>query len=559
MHRRSSSALGSLLVACLAGCVGAVGRPAPGDPGGNPDHPSGGAGGGGSGGGDVKPPPGAPAERPGRTPMRRLTHAQYNNTIRDLLGLEGDFATSFGSDEDTAGYFTNGISPVSGLQLEQYQAAAADLAARAVAAGLGKLVSCSGATDACGESFVRGFGKRAFRRPLTPDEIARYQKVFAAGRGAANDLGGAVTLVLTAMLQSPNFLYLPEAGNPAATEKDGVPLTAYEAASRLSYFLISSMPDDELMAAADGNQLRTSEQLTAQARRLLQSPKARDSLIGFHRQWLEIDDMLTIEKDAQAYPGFTPAVRAAMHEEVAAFVDGVTRQGDGKLETLLGAGFSFPQAALGDVYGLTGALTGARVDLPAGQRAGLLTLPGVMAMYGHPDQSAPVGRGFLVSDKLLCNTPPPPPDNVDIKVAKPDPSVTTRERFEMHRTDPACKTCHGLMDPFGLTFEIYDGIGRYRTKDGVKAVDATSQDLPGIGDVRDAVDLMGKLARNADVRSCFTRQWFRYALGRAEVPADDGTLAAAQDAFARGEYRIPDLLVALAGTRGFRYRAPVAP
>jgi len=236
-------------------------------------------------------------------------------------------------------------------------------------------------------------------------------------------------------------------------------------------------------------------------------------------------------------------------------------QSDGKLTTLLTAPFAFPSGPLQALYGLTGAArpTATRTDLPKGQRAGLLTLAGVMAVYAHPDQSGPVGRGYLVSDRLLCITPPPAPDDVVAMLPPPNPNQTTRERLEAHRTNPTCSSCHGLMDPYGLTFENYDAIGRYRMTEGTRPVDASGKALPGgVGDVTNAVDLMGKLAVNQTVRDCLAKQWFRYALGREDRAEDKGTLDAALSAFGKADYKMSDLVVGLATSSGFRYRSPIA-
>jgi hypothetical protein len=161
-----------------------------------------------------------------------------------------------------------------------------------------------------------------------------------------------------------------------------------------------------------------------------------------------------------------------------------------------------------------------------------------------------------VSDKLLCITPPPAPDDVNSMLPKPDPGVTTRERLEQHRAEPRCATCHALMDPYGLTFENYDAIGRWRTTEGRKPVDASGKGLPGgVGDVKDAIELMAKLAASPAVRACLARQWFRYAFGREEVGADDPTLAAAGAAFGRADHSVPELLVGLTASKGFRFRS----
>jgi hypothetical protein len=562
---RRSSMRDLLLVGVIAtgGCNGSVGESA--GPGGRPPGPPADPG--------LPPTPGTPAipganvpEIPGATPLRRLTRAQYNNTVRDLLGLSGEFGATFAGDDDAGGFRSNVVSPVSEPQVEQYYRTAEDLATRAVAGGLAKLAPCPPPRPepACADEFVRNFGKRAFRRPLTPEEVDRYQQVYQAGRGASGDLASGVTLVIAAMLQSPNFLYLPEIGDSAAKEKDGVPLDGYEVASRLSYFLLGSMPDEELFAAADARALRTPEQIGAQARRLLKSPRARDAIVSFFTQWLEVTELGSIDKDAMLFPEFTPALRTAMRDEIGAFADHVLRTGDGRLQTLLTSSLSFPSAPLLPIYGLParqgmGQVADVPVELPRAQRSGLLTLAGVMSVYAHPDQTGPVGRGFMVSEKLLCITPPPAPDNVNTMLPKPDANVTTRERLEQHRVDPACSSCHALMDPYGLTFENYDAIGRYRTTDGRKAVDATATGLPEIGDVKDALELMAKLAASPVVRSCLTKQWFRYAFGRSEVASDEGTLATALAAFAGADHAMPDLLVGLATSRGFRFRTAVTP
>jgi hypothetical protein len=569
MNAVSTCAKGALALAlALGGCSGSIGGPggsnptAPGTKGGdnNPSGTTGGgngsgmSGGSGSTGSGTGTTPGSP-ESPGRTPLRRLTHIEYNNTIRDLLGLTDDFAGGLAGDEEVGGFAGN-PSPVSEALADQYHTVADAIAGKAVAAGLDKLSPCAAAGDeACAEQFVRSFGRRAFRRPLTPEEIDRYKAVWKVGSTGTN-FGSGVQLVITAMLESPHFLYLPEIGDRTAAAADGIPLDPYETAARLSYFLIASMPDDALSTAADAGALKTTDQIAEQAKRLLATQAARDSMASFYTQLLEMSDLTGLDKDPMMFPQFTPALRTAMGVELATFSSRVTLEGDGKLATLLTAGFSYPNADLATLYGAptAGADGSKKVDLPAGQRAGLLTLSSVMALYAQEDQTRPVGRGYLIADKLLCSTPPPPPNNVVPKLPAPDPNVSTRERLERHRADPACSGCHALFDPFGLAFEIYDPIGRYRAKDGNKPVDASGKGLTGWKDFKDVTEFMPQLAQSDQVRSCLTKQWFRYALGRAERPEDNATLASAQAAFAKGDYTIRDLLVGLAVTRGFRLR-----
>jgi hypothetical protein len=200
-----------------------------------------------------------------------------------------------------------------------------------------------------------------------------------------------------------------------------------------------------------------------------------------------------------------------------------------------------------------------KIDLPADQRAGAFTLSGVLAKYGHVDQSSPVARGKLVSERLLCVVPPDPPPGVAANVPPPDPNVPTRVRFENHRKDPQCSVCHALMDPLGVAFENYDGVGRYRTTDGGKPVDASTM-LTGTkgsdGPVKNAIELLGKLAQAPETRDCFARQMFRYAFGRAEGDFDKPMLADMLAALGKTD-RIPDLMIAIASAPGFRTRIPV--
>ena len=517
-------------------------------------------------GSQTKPSTLAPSAPPSadRPLMRRLTHAQYDNTIRDLLGVTGDPASAFAEDEAEAGFAVNSTLPVQDLQLEQYQDAAEALTTAVVSKSLTALVGCapSGAGEAaCTESFIRGFGGRAYRRPLSDAEVTAYLALFNGAR-QTGDFANGVTLVLRAMLQSPYFLYRVELGAPAAApEADGaLPLTGYEIASRLSYFIWNTMPDATLLGAAAANQLSTADQVSAMASQMLTDARARDAITSFHEQWLGLSGFDSLEKSD---PSFTPELRAAMHEEVDDFSDYVLRAGDGRLETLLSANFSLLSAPLFSLYGVAPVAGQAatqvfQAELPA-TRLGILTSAAVMAMHAHVDQTSLVHRGKLLREQLLCTQLPPPPADVDTTPPPVDPNVSARVRFEQHTQSAACSGCHGQMDPLGSPFESYDAIGRYRTMDGTQPVDSTGT-LTGSashdGPVENALDLVKRLAVDDKVRSCVAAQWFRYAFGRIEDDTDRATIANAFTSFARADFRIPDLMVALTATRTFRFRRP---
>jgi hypothetical protein len=506
--------------------------------------------------------PGVVVETVSAVPLRRLTQLQYDNTVRDLLGLARAPGLTLEGDEGDAGFDANARLAPGSLQLDEYRRSAEDLADRAVAAGVDRLAPCAAgrADAACAADFIAGFGRRAYRRPLAADELDRYQRLYAAeaaARGRASGLG----LVLRAMLQSPHFLYRVELGEdaPAQAGEVSVPLTAHEVAARLSYFLWNTMPDEALFAAADANALGTAAQIATMARAMLADPRARSTMVSFHQQWMEVQSLASLERND---PAFTPGLRAAMDDELGAFADNVIRQGDGKLATLLTASFSFVRAPLFDLYGLPspgGAGAGpVRVDLPPLQhRAGLLSLPAVLAAHAHPDQTSLVHRGLLVRSKLLCTTPPPPPPTVNNTPPAVDPKVSARRRFEQHRADPSCAGCHALMDPLGVTFEAFDAIGRYRTTDGQQPVD-TAGELTGTlasdGPVHDPAELARRLAAAPEVRDCVTRQWFRYLTGRNETDADAPLLALALATFEHADQQIPELLVAFTASKTFRSR-----
>jgi hypothetical protein len=399
---------------------------------------------------------------------------------------------------------------------------------------------------------------RAFRRPLEPAEREALVGLFELGR---TDVGFAegIRLVIQAALQSPQFLYHLELGLPAPDGEDVVALGGYELASRLSYFLWDSMPDDELLTAAGDGGLDTPQALREQAERMLDDPRAGDAIASFHHQWLHLDGLAHLEKNAEAYPAFDPALRDAMAQETTRFADWVIRADDGRLETLLTASYSFVDGPLFALYGIEAPADhdpSLPLALDPTQRAGLLTQPSVLATHAHADQSSPVHRGKLVRENVLCTPLAPPPPEVDVVPPPVDPNATTRERFDQHRSDPTCAGCHELIDPLGFGFEHYDGIGAWRDTDAGKPVDATGQvvateDIDGAFD--GAVELAQRLAQSEQVRTCVAEQWFGFAFGRPPAEADACSFDTMAVAFAESDHDIRELLLALVMTDAFRH------
>ena len=490
-------------------------------------------------------------------PLRRLTREQYDNTIRDLLSIEGHPSLALAADEKLAAFYSNSISPVSRLSVEQYRDSAEDLAAAAVKSGLDELVGCTGAEQnaACADKFIQDFGRRVFRRPLTAEEAARYRGLFEAN--LARGFGEGIRVVLQTLLQSPNFVYHLELA-PAPAGAGVTPLGGFEVASRLSYALWDTLPDAELLDAAAAGQLDSKDGLRAQAERLLKSDRAKDALSSFHVQWLGLDGLLDTNKDAALFPQFNDQLKQGLRDETTSFADFVIRRGDGKLETLLSGSFTVAKPEVLALYGSTSApAADGTVQLDPLQRAGLLTQGAFLSAHAHANQTSPVSRGLAVRKNLLCTDLPDPPANVNNNPPVPDPTATTRQRFEQHREDPSCKGCHMLLDPIGVGFEHYDAIGRYRADENGLAIDSNGELVnagTSSGTFSGGVELAKKLATSPEVRACVQKQWFRFSLGRFEGAEDACTLASLAADFEASNFDVKQLLLSLVTSDAFRYR-----
>jgi hypothetical protein len=539
-----------ILAASLAGCVGSIdtGKPSPkGGPGDPPiGSPGPGPGGGGSSG--ITGPSACKADQIGTSPLRRLTKAQYDNTIKDLLGVDLKLSDDFSEDELAGSFAGNYFTPISESQYTQYGTAASHAAAKAVER-LPQLIPCAAAADdACATQFIRQFGRRAYRRPLADDEVGRFQALYKTGKTDGGFTTG-IALVTEAMLESPNFLYMVEGPGP---------LTQHQLAARLSYFLWNAPPDAKLSGLADAGQLRTPDDLEAEAKRMLADPRAQAMMDDFHLRWLNLRNLDILQKDATKFPDFE-TWHPLMREEITRFTGYVFGpQGDGRLETLLTAPFTFANAELAKLYDVKVTGDWQKVDLDPTKRAGILTQSAFLATHGH-EGSAPIFRGIAVREQLFCVDLPPPPPNADALFPPPSMTKTTRERLQMHRAAPQCASCHELMDTLGYAFESFDDIGRYRTTENGVAIDdsakivGTSDDD---GEFKGPIELGKRLAKSKAVQQCVATQWFRYAMGRNETPLDQCTIDHVFARFKDSNFRIPDLLLALVESDGFRVRRP---
>jgi hypothetical protein len=500
----------------------------------------------------------------GPTKLRRLTQSQYERTVRDLLGIETEAAQGFAPDERVAAFKSNAVAPVGDLQVEQYMDAA-EIVATEATADLASLLPCDPAAigeDECAEQWVRELAPRAYRRSLVDADIARIMAVYATARADA-DFATGIRVTLQGMLQSPWFLYHVELGDPATdlVEGEPAPLSGHELASRLSYFLWDSMPDDALFDAAAAGELSTDEGLEAQVDRMLVDPRAQEAIASFHLQWLGVDEIESLEKAPEVFPSFDGELAQAMKEDTASFANWVLSEGDGRLETLLTGAFTLSDdPALLALYGVqvpAGHVAGEPIPLPSDQRAGLLTQAAVMAEHAHANQTSPVHRGVLVRQNFLCQMLPPPPADVDNVPPNPEPGVSTRERFAQHSEDESCSPCHNLIDPLGFGFEHYDGVGAFRTMDGELPVDASGEVLATEESNQTfdgGVELAGILAQAPEVRDCMARQWFRFSLGRMDDDLDTCTMDRLATAFEDSDHDVRSLIREIVLSDSFRYR-----
>ncbi|MFO0750489.1 MAG: DUF1592 domain-containing protein [Myxococcota bacterium] len=514
---------------------------------------------------------------PGPSPLRRLTKSEYDNTVRDLLGDTSHPADAFPPEEQTLGFDNNASGRgVTQVHVEHYMQAAEELVRTALANHRDLVIPCDPADTGeifCAEKTFQRFGKLAFRRPLTDAEVLRYRTHFEELL-PSEGFDGAISMLLEVMLQSPHFLYRTELGGQDDDGDGVVALTGYELATRLSYLFWGSMPDDQLLAAAEIGLLDDKAGLASEARRLLKDPRAHDAVAHFHDQWLELVKLPDTYKDQALYPEFSDELKVKLLAETRRFIDHVVFDGEGDLGTLLSADYSFLDPELMAHYGLADVSTDAgaadaapegelvKTALPADQRAGLLTQGAILAVQAKYNQPSPVLRGKFVREQILCQHLNPPPANINITPPELDPNLTTRERFAAHSDSDECAPCHKRMDPVGLTFENFDPIGRWRDDENGLPIDATGElrlTRDANGPVDNALGIARRLAGSDEVRQCYVTQWFRYTHGRDVAFDDECNIYDLMQAFAASSWNIEELLVALTQTEAFRYRKAIVP
>ncbi|MFT3835911.1 MAG: DUF1592 domain-containing protein [Myxococcaceae bacterium] len=479
-------------------------------------------------------PPCNPTAKPGRVVMHRLNRREYDNTIRDLFGLSIRPAESFPAD-NVATYFDND-SALLGITADQLEAdlhAAEDVATAALANAHATVVDCnpSGSNaESCARHVIERWGRRLFRRSLEPADVDFiYTNVFTPAGGTGTTFDDQLGAALTYLLTSPRFLYRVELHSAPDDPTKIEPLDGPALASRLSYFIWSSTPDDQLLDLAEqidpatsAPRLATPAELSAQLDRMLTDPRAGSLADDFASQWLGVAQLDLVAKSPTTFPTFTDALRADMKTETQLFLRELFAGGH-PLGELLSARYGYVDDRLAQHYGLPG-ITGAqfrKVDFPAGfPRSGYLSQASFLAINSEIGRTSVVKRGEYVLSRLLCAPPGPPPENVPpLPPEVPGDGQTLRQRLEAHRSNPACSGCHARMDPIGFGLENFDAIGAWRTVDNGSPIDASGTYLSGTS-FDGAVELSELIGKDPLFEPCVSRNLMTWALGRSLTPED---------------------------------------
>jgi hypothetical protein len=504
-----------------------------------------------------------PAVNAGPVALRRLTTEQYSRSVRDVLGKHITVPSRIDPDDRRSGLLSVGSSfaGVTPSGFEKYEAAAATIAEQALDAEYrAELVPCEPASvslddDACAQQFIEQVGRRLFRRSLTEDEIDARVDVARNAARVLEDFYQGLELALSSLLVSPDFLFRVESAEPDPSDASRLRLTATSVASRLSFLLWNTTPDDELLDVAEDGELLERHVLAAQVDRLVESPRAEvglRSLFSDVYDFKQFDDGL-VHKDAALFPAYTQAIAEdAKEQTLRTIVAHLT--GGGNYRDLFTTRKSFLTRDLGQMYRVPVVSANgweAHSFDEDGPRAGLLSHISFMALHSHTGRSSATLRGKFVREVLLCQDIPTPPANVDFSILEDTMGElrTARDRLEAHVTNDACAGCHTLMDPSGLALENFDAIGVFRDQENGATIDA-SGDLDGVS-YEGPAGVANALHDHPELGPCLARTLFRYAVGRDATPDEWPLLDFLGERFAESEFRVSDLVRDIVLSDGF--------
>ncbi len=495
--------------------------------------------------------------------LRLLTQAEYAASIEALLGpVTAELETA--PDTSVAGFVSVGaaLTSVTDSGVTAYEASSREATSEVFSdtQRWQELVGCQPAddlTDACVTAYIEDFGRKAFRRDLTDEEVQQWLDV---AQGAAAIEGSAAQGLSTAtvgMLQSPNFLYRVEINSlEAATSRlkyDGLSM-----ATRLSYTVTGGPPSMELLDAAAAGQLDTAEGVAAAAASLVADPRVADRMTAFFSEYAQLEQVTHIAKSETLFPEFTPELQSSMLEGAELFLRNVVLAPNADVRAFYNGVQTYADANLASLYGVDEPASGfEQVTLPAENgRVGILGQAAFLAGQSQADRTSPTRRGLFLLQSLFCTTAPAPPGGVDTTLAPPDATKTTRENLEAHRVDPQCAGCHALFDPLGVALENFDPIGRYRDNENGLPIDASGE-WAGTP-FNNAAELGAILAQDPNVEACLLRNFYRNANGRAEDDKDQTQITAMADSLEANGYVWRDFLADFVASDAFR-SAPALP
>lgn len=520
-------------------------------------------------------------ERPQLVATRRITELQYRHAVNDLFGPAIKAEGRFEPDVRRDGLLAIGASEVSisDAGFAQYFTIARSIAdqflletptneadAAGVQAARDKVVPCKPVSAdrpdaACAETFVRMYGERMFRRPLTDADIAMRVKLAEAGAAQNRDFYHGLKLALISLLTAPEFLFRLEVAAPDPGSSDGVQLDAYSKAARLSYLMWDAPPDAELLDAARNGSINTPSGLKAQIDRLSASTARMETgLRSFFTDMLAFNMFEDLTKDPKVYPKYNLAVaNSAREQTLRVLVDQlITRNGD--YRDVFTTRDSFLNRALAPVYRAPYTYDGewTRYTFPpeSGQ-SGVLTQATFMMLFSHPGRSSPTVRGVKLSEVFMCLHIPPPPGDVDFSKVRDSDAGTARQRLLQHATNVGCSSCHLLSDPPGLALENFDGVGQFRTMEGGQKIDVS---VDWLGRKIDGPQGLGAIFHDdPKIPACLVRNIFAYGTGRTPDAADRAFIERQTAAFAAGGYKVPALIADIAASPEFYRAARAAP
>jgi len=459
---------------------------------------------------------------PGRVGLHRLTRAEYNRTVRELFGVTSNPADAFPPDSTTGGFDNNAASLTTSPQLAALLLDISEtVAVEALQTRRDEILSCDPTSmdrAECARQILSEQALRVYRRPPSEEEIDGLMTLVDVADAEGESFEVGIQTALQGMLMAPQFLYrgVPADGEPpdATTALDDFAL-----ATRLSYFLWGSTPDDLLLQRAGEGALQEETLLRAEFDRLLADPKSSALYEDFFRAWLKLGKLESATPDVAAFPEFDESMRAAMLEETRLFFEDIRQRDASPLELLTGSQ-TFANDQTADIYGAS-EVSGSElvsIDVDSAQRAGILTMPAILTMTSGPEYPNIVQRGVWLAEAILCASPPPPAQGVPVS-PDPVPGETERQRLERHRQDPECAGCHNLIDPLGFGFENYDAIGRWRTTAEGEPVDNLGR-LPDGREYSGIPELVELLEAGQEFPQCVTEKAMTYALGRT-LDSDD--------------------------------------